>query len=138
MIIDTGCWKWISTVNDKGYGVFTPKTNQSIAAHRYSYQIFKGIIPAGLIIDHLCRNPGCVNPEHLEVVTYRENEMRGINPQLVRLRQLSKTHCPHGHPYDSNNTRYYKGRRFCRECNRIKNKRQRNAKQEALKRAVGF
>jgi len=71
----TGCWNWLKAKSPAGYGRFgsTP-----LYAHRASYECFKGSIPTGLQIDHLCRNRGCINPAHLEAVTSRENTMRGL------------------------------------------------------------
>lgn len=68
-------------------------------------------------MDHLCRRPSCVNPEHLEPVTRSENLRRG-NVGQSGLAQLNKakTHCPKGHPYDEENTYHYKGSRYCRQC----------------------
>lgn len=76
-------------------------------AHRLAYEIIRGHIPHGLTLDHLCRNRACCNPWHLEPVTHQENCQRG--KALV-------THCPHGHAYTTDNTRYYQGRRFCISC----------------------
>jgi len=77
-----------------------------------------GPIPAGLQLDHLCRNRACVRPDHLEPVRSRENTLRGFGPSAINAR---KTVCAHGHPFDEANTgRSPNGRRFCRECGRIR------------------
>lgn len=74
-IIDTGCWIWQGYIGPHGYGQI--KWNgKSKVAHRVIYEIFKGQIPEGLIIDHLCSVKSCVNPEHLEAVTFSENSQR--------------------------------------------------------------
>ena len=116
------CWLWVGARIPKGYGVFMDVTQNLVYAHRFAYEFAKGEIPEGLQIDHLCRNPSCVNPDHLEVVTNRQNVMRGLAPQLQRERQLSKTHCPKGHPYNDENTHVKRrGKHFervCRNCAR--------------------
>ena len=124
---ENGCWKWMGCLNSKvpgrGYGYFSFENRMGLA-HRFSYEYFNNTtIPEGLEIDHLCRNRKCVNPDHLEVVTSRENTMRGINPALTRQRQLSKTHCLRGHPFDLFNTYITSyGKRQCRQCKLIRDK----------------
>lgn len=104
------CWIWVGKVLPNGYGRFWFDGKQRYA-HRVAYEQFVGPIPNGLVIDHLCRNRGCVNPDHLEPVTHQENCRRGAKGSLV-------THCPNNHPLDEANT-YVKpnGTRRCRQCN---------------------
>jgi len=71
------CWLWHGCKTPHGYGVFQYGDAVRGYAHRWAYQEAKGSIPAGLSLDHLCRNPSCVNPGHLEAVTHRENMRRG-------------------------------------------------------------
>lgn len=106
-----GCWLWQGYCNEKGYGKFHHRADCSMA-HRFSYVLFKGAIPEGLQIDHLCRTRNCVNPNHLEAVTCQENIRRGTSGKY----QLLKTHCPAGHPYEGENLVRYKNTRVCRTC----------------------
>lgn len=106
------CWLWTGSHQGDGYGRFYAQRKMQ-SAHRYSYELHVGPIPAGLQIDHLCRVPGCVNPAHLEAVTPRENTLRG---QGITAVQARRTHCPKGHPYDEENTRLNGRKRFCRAC----------------------
>lgn len=107
-----GCWNWTGALKENGYGAFAGY-NRNGYAHRFSYTHFRGPIPEGLTIDHLCRNRSCVNPDHLEAVSLRTNSLRGNSPSAQCAR---KTECPRGHPYDKTNTYYRKGRRQCRIC----------------------
>jgi len=83
------CWKWSGARMPCGYGRFQVDTVKAggrkrpsgVLAHRYAYELFVGPIPAGLTIDHLCRNTSCVNPEHLEPVTLSENTRRQLAAQ---------------------------------------------------------
>lgn len=104
------CWLWAAAKNVHGYGVFRVADGRNQLAHRFAYEQVVGPIADGMFLDHLCRNPACVNPSHLEQVTNQENMRRGILGVLT-------THCPQGHPYDEANTAYYRpGRRTCRTC----------------------
>jgi len=107
------CWMWQGSTKPGGYGTIdiAGKTSN---AHRVAYEAFVGPIPAGLSIDHLCRTPACVNPEHLEPVSQRENVLRGVGPAAVN---AAKTHCPQGHEYSPANTIIRPGRaRRCKKC----------------------
>ncbi|MDP8961530.1 MAG: HNH endonuclease [Actinomycetota bacterium] len=70
------CWEWLGGKDTWGYGTFTDEERRSIGAHRWAYQALVGPIPDGLTLDHLCCNPSCVNPAHLEPVTASENLSR--------------------------------------------------------------
>lgn len=113
------CWLWESATNQNGYGTFSMggREGRPEFAHRVAWMLCMGPIPEGLVLDHLCRVPGCVNPSHLEPVTHRENCARGVAAEVNAARQLSITHCPQGHPYDDANTyRHPQGCRKCRAC----------------------
>lgn len=110
------CWHWQGHVSQLGYGQFT-MDGLTVLAHRFAYEDVVGPIPNGLVIDHLCRVRDCVNPEHLEVVTQAENTRRGLSGVL----KPALTHCPSGHDYDEENTRYVQGKYpICRTCDRIR------------------
>ena len=108
-ITPEGCWQWTGGYLPTGYGRFFPHHQEEVKAHRFAYVLFKGTIPSGLVIDHLCRNRGCVNPFHLEAVTQYVNIHRGEG-------NVAKTHCPQGHPYNRFNTYLWQRQRLCRTC----------------------
>jgi hypothetical protein len=117
-----GCWQWIGKIHHQnGYGRFCVKKRQ-FQAHRWLYENLRGSVPINLDLDHLCRRRDCVNPDHVEPVSRRENLLRG---NTIPAKHAAKTHCPQGHPYDSENTYLYRGLRYCRICrdaHRLKHK----------------
>jgi len=110
------CWPWTGYIMPNGYGKLTVQGRRSNLAHRLAYETFVGPIPAGLDLDHLCRVRHCVNPDHLEPVTRSENLRRSPLPNNGGAFHRSKTHCPQGHPYDRENTRWYRNERTCKTC----------------------
>lgn len=112
-VVKSGCWLWIAAKNHYGYGVFN--LNQKVVlAHRFLFVLFKGDIPKGKELDHICRVRKCCNPNHLEPVTRQENLLRGSL-------KTGQKKCKHGHPFRGKNLRIYvtpngKEYRRCRKC----------------------
>ena len=110
------CWLYAGYKNKQGYGeIYSTVNGKQVSnrLHRISYETFVGKIPEGLVIDHLCRNRCCINPDHLEPVTNIENILRG---EGFSGKNLRKTHCPKGHEYIGENIKLWKGCRRCRTC----------------------
>lgn len=115
---NTGCWLWTSIVGNNGYGLFH-NGEKIVIAHRWSYENFRGPIPGGLEIDHICRVRCCVNPQHLRALTRYENIMRATTNPIVA--HANKTHCLRGHELSGDNL-YYRpsnGQRVCKACRKI-------------------
>lgn len=113
LIITPECWGWSGGFNKYGYAQIS--LNGTVAVHRFMYETFKNPIPEGMQLDHLCRNRGCVNPGHLEIVTLKENVLRGKG---ITATNAQKTHCSRGHEFTQANTIHRpNGARTCRTCN---------------------
>lgn len=114
--ITPACWLWRGVFRGS-YGAIQIGGKGSLmeSAHRLAYTFLVGPIPEGLQIDHLCRVRACVNPDHLEPVTLRENVLRGQSPMAENAR---KTHCKHGHAFIEGNIYTHPKRRtrHCRAC----------------------
>lgn len=111
---DTGCWCWTGA-RSGGYG-HVQVGGAVRETHSVVYELVRGAVPRGLQLDHLCRLRCCVNPEHLEPVTRKENILRGTSQQAAN---AHKIHCGHGHELSGTNVRITRnGRRACRACGR--------------------
>lgn len=123
--VGDGCWEWQAAHHVKGYGQIRID-GRIVPAHRVLYGLMVGPIPEGLQLDHLCRNPRCVRPSHLEPVTNAENGRRGVASAVNAARQRAKTHCPAGHEYAGENLAVRpNGDRWCRACARLRDRRRR-------------
>lgn len=112
-----GHWKWKGSIDVSGYGRIGTKKGQSpLLVHRVVYEHYRGPIPEGHQIDHLCGMKACVNPTHLEAVLPIENAGRAMLGT-----------CRNGHEYTPENTRIISttGNRRCRECDRAADRRRR-------------
>jgi hypothetical protein len=107
--LDTGCWVWRRARTRAGYGTLTVD-GRTQYAHRIYYEGYVADIPMGFDLDHLCKNPACCNPDHLEPVTHAEN-----------MRRSRRAACKRGHTLSHDNVYVAPdGERQCRECNRIR------------------
>ena len=119
------CWVWTGKVDKTGYGSFGMREgtkSRTRSAHKILYEVLVGEIPTGMQLDHLCKVTLCVNPEHLEIVTPRENIMRSNGLAAVN---AQKTHCSNGHEFTEDNIYVPPkrlNRRYCRKCQKLKPK----------------
>lgn len=121
----TGCWIWTAWRNNQGYGTIgiSPALSggpKQVYAHRLSYEMHKGPIPPGLVIDHICNNPACVNPEHLQAITQKANIDRSSHPSVQR--RLAGR-CIRGHDMTDPTNVYMRpdnGRKACKACYAIR------------------
>ncbi len=112
------CWEWVGRIRD-GYGRFRVGGHE-VAAHRFAWTLLHGPVPAGLELDHLCRNRACVRPSHLEPVTRSENAIRGVTGWAT-VRNPLLTACRAGHVFDATNTiMRANGYRSCRACSKVR------------------
>jgi hypothetical protein len=115
-----GCWEWKGCLDRDGYGRASTGGNSDARAHRLFYSTFNGPIQSGLVMDHLCRNRNCVNPDHLEPVTNLINNQRGNHPIQVAKR---RGECINGHKLTTKTTyiQTYRGKKWtgCLLCRQI-------------------
>lgn len=111
---DGTCWEWTACLMDCGYGRMNV-SGRLWLTHRLVYEQFRGQIPHGLDLDHLCRNRACCNPSHLEPVTRNENVARGVSCAAIPART---GHCKRGHAIEGTNVYVATktGKRRCKEC----------------------
>ena len=121
---DTGCWNWTDVPGDHGYGTISeapaPMQRRTLLAHRVSYELHKGPIPDGLVVDHMCNNRRCVNPDHLQAITHEANIKRSPAPHVQR---WLTGRCIRGHDLTDPEVAYIRpdnGRPMCRVCVRIR------------------
>lgn len=115
-----GCWEWTAGKDLDGYGSFWFR-GKNVGAHRWSYEHHKGTVPPGMEVDHLCHNPSCVRPDHLEAVSGAENKRRGYSPSAITARAGV---CKRGHLLTPDNLFIGKdGRRRCKACKNARNRR---------------
>lgn len=117
--INTNCWNWKKAKDKSGYGQ-TGLKGKSYKAHRVFYSVFKGDIEKGMVIDHICKNTSCVNPDHLRSVTSAENVLNNSN-SIQAINKLKKA-CKNGHPYTKESTSTTNGGRYCKICEKIRKK----------------
>ena len=117
MLTATGCRLWLGHVTHNGYGLLMVN-GQHKRAHRLAFELARGPIPSGLTIDHLCRVRACINPDHMEPVTLKENIRRGGN--------TIKTHCKRGHVLDEKNIYLNRSKKYvsrsCKKCRYLRKK----------------
>ena len=107
---ESNCWEWIGAKSIIGYGQFAPTSRRLggklTSPHRFIWEYLNGTIPENREIDHLCRNRGCSNPQHLRLVSHQENR-----------EFLKKEFCKHGHPLSVENLHINsQGKRVCKKC----------------------
>jgi len=111
----TKCWNWIKIKDKDGYGrIYFRKKERK--AHRVSWYAFNEVVGSDFVIDHVCRNRCCVNPEHLNRTTRRENTLNGNGVGAINKR---RTRCKNGHVFDKT----YGKQRYCSICENEKQKR---------------
>jgi hypothetical protein len=119
---NSGCWLWMGSISPNGYAyVYVQAKRGPDLVHRILYEQKNGYIPTGLELDHLCRVRCCVNPDHLEPVTRRENVRRGLGPVA---RNMQKTHCPRGHELSNRAGKNPNQYRDCHICARMRRQRE--------------
>jgi len=113
----TDCWNWRGNLSQDGYGQFH-YNGATTVAHRFIYECTHGAIPGNMTVHHQCNNRACVNLNHLELLSKRDNVL--LNGGLTAI-NAAKTHCIRGHAFDDKNTYVNPtGARECKACRRIR------------------
>ncbi|MFB6934536.1 HNH endonuclease [Streptomyces chartreusis] len=118
-VVEGECWRWTGATNKGGYGVIgrTGNGNGAALTHKAAYEFYIADVPAGLDLDHRCRNRWCWNPWHLDPVTRKVNVARGLRAPGYGPRE--RPLCPYGHQYDGKRVRPDGGaHRVCETCHR--------------------
>ncbi len=133
--VSGSCWIWTGIIDHKGYGQFAANHKKHLAAHRWAYEALVGPIKEGLVVDHLCRNRACCNPDHMELVTTKENVLRGEGITAQNARRVA---CCCGHEYSVCHRKNGRSYRFCKRCKNEHQREKRREKriEEAARRAV--
>jgi hypothetical protein len=118
----SGCWEKQGFRHPEGYGSMYYRGRQ-YRSHKLMYMLTKGSIPAGMVVMHTCDNGPCCNPDHLKLGTRAENYQDMHRKGRSNYSKARKTHCKHGHEFTPENTMIYGGFRQCRECNRLRQRR---------------
>lgn len=108
------CWLWRGSLDSNGYGKVRWR-GKHLGAHRTIFQILRRVVPAGKVLDHLCRVRNCVNPKHLRITTPRGNTLAGVG---IAAKNAKKKKCIYGHAFTKRNTYSDPGTWFrrCRKC----------------------
>ena len=126
----TPCIQFAGTISDQGYGRIYIGAGKWRRAHRMVWLLAGRTIPDGMQLDHLCRNRACVNLDHLELVTSKQNTLRGVGPTAKNAR---KEYCPNRHGLHGINLRTDKrGRRSCKTCQKVHDQKYKSRKKAAL------
>lgn len=114
----TGCWLWTGSLSRGGYGECHAEGASCRKAHRMVWQRLVGPIPDGMVLDHICRERSCVNPDHLRVVTRRQNALENsLGLTAINAKRVDCLVCGEPLGYDN------RGRRECRPCaNKVRRK----------------
>ena len=131
------CWLFHGKATSKGYGLLTWREggkSRAVLCHRWAYAHFVGPIPEGGLVLHSCDTPLCCNPSHLRVGSLSDN-MRDM-VERKRSPRLTVTHCPQGHEYNEENTRWRGNHRQCRQCDRDMHYRSYHRKKEEWSEAL--
>jgi len=117
---DKSCWNWIGVTDKNGYGQIR-LNGRLTQAHRFSWELWRWIIPHGICVLHKCDNPSCVRPGHLFLGTKSDNTRDAISKGRFRPPNgINITHCKRGHEFSKHNTDTFHGSRVCKECNRFR------------------